>query len=288
MPYMNQEIKLVFLILVALVFGSIYFYEPNESKCLSNHPTNALINKEVSNVTTEATFVLVDTRPPFQETRFNRSDPSLTQMSLLLQEAMLRVGRMSCVNATNDVSRNGGWCSNLSGRDSAIHLTDHNLAAAISSFLENKSVASFGDGPGAYKELILKMGQVKSYDAFDGAPYVKETTNNQVEFLDLSVPIYHLKQYDWIVSLEVAEHIPARYEHHFIDNLARHAKEGIILSWAKLGQLGHSHVNCHNSDYVRARMEERGFKHDEKATAALKDATLFEWIKENIHVYRRV
>jgi len=47
----------------------------------------------------------------------------------------------------------------------------------------------------------------------------------------------------WILSLEVAEHIPAQFESIYIDNLVKHAKEDIILSWAKLGQSGHSHVN---------------------------------------------
>ncbi len=41
-----------------------------------------------------------------------------------------------------------------------------------------------------------------------------------------------LNKYDWIISLEVAEHIPAQFESIYIDNLVKHAKEGIILSWA--------------------------------------------------------
>ena len=86
--------------------------------------------------------------------------------------------------------------------------------------------------PGIYRELLLEYHQVSSYDSYDGAPYAEVTTNNNVRFLDLSVPIYHLKQYDWVISLEVGEHIPAKFEHIYIDNLFRHAKEGVILSWA--------------------------------------------------------
>jgi len=37
-------------------------------------------------------------------------------------------------------------------------------------------VASFGDRPGAYKREIEKLGHVKLYDAFDGAPYCEETS----------------------------------------------------------------------------------------------------------------
>ena len=35
----------------------------------------------------------------------------------------------------------------------------------------------------------------------------------------------------WILSLEVAEHIPAQFESIYIDNLVKHAKEDIILAW---------------------------------------------------------
>ncbi|KAK7004452.1 hypothetical protein BgiMline_005973, partial [Biomphalaria glabrata] len=53
-----------------------------------------------------------------------------------------------------------------------------------------------------------------------------------VRFLDLTAPHYGLPIYDWILSIEVAEHIPAKFEEIYLDNLVRHAREGIILSWA--------------------------------------------------------
>ena len=30
--------------------------------------------------------------------------------------------------------------------------------------------------------------------------------------------------------------IPKQFEDIFVDNIARHAKEGIVLSWAKIGE----------------------------------------------------
>ena len=120
-------------------------------------------------------------------------------------------------------------------------------------------MASFGDGPGAYKQIINELNQVSCYDAFDGAPYVELTTDNNVNYIDLSIPIHHLNQYDWIISLEVAEHIPSQFESVYLDNLVRHAKEGIILSWATIGQGGHSHVNNRNFEYVKEQMQKRNF-----------------------------
>ena len=100
---------------------------------------------------------------------------------------------------------------------------------------------------------------LKSYDAYDGAPFAEDTTNGRVRFLDLSVPIYHLKEYDWVVSVEVAEHIPAEFETIYVENLVRHAKEGIILSWSRIGQGGLSHVNNRDPDYVKMKLETYGF-----------------------------
>ncbi len=121
-------------------------------------------------------------------------------------------------------------------------------------------VASFGDGPGLYKKRLLELDQVALCDAFDGAPHAEATTEGRCQFLDLSVPVYHLEDtYDWIVSSEVAEHIPRQSERHFLDNLARYGREGIILSWAKLGQGGHSHVNNQDLSYVVLKMQASGW-----------------------------
>jgi 2-polyprenyl-3-methyl-5-hydroxy-6-metoxy-1,4-benzoquinol methylase len=72
---------------------------------------------------------------------------------------------------------------------------------------------------------------------------VEEATNNAVKFMDLSSRKWLGHQFDWILSLEVGEHIPHQLEDVFIGNLVRHAKKGIILSWAVPGQEGHHHVN---------------------------------------------
>ena len=101
------------------------------------------------------------------------------------------------------------------------------------------------------------------------------------------MPIYHLDKYDWIISLEVAEHIPKQYELVFVDNLVRHAKEGIILSWAKIGQGGHSHINNKDFADVKILMEERGFYHDASASKAIKSKATFDWLRENTNIFKK-
>lgn len=146
-------------------------------------------------------------------------------------------------------------------------------------------MASFGDGPGEYKRIITRLEKVISYDAYDGAPFAEMTTNHDVKFLDLSVPVYHLYKFDWVVSLEVGEHIPKKYESVYFDNLVRHAREGIILSWSKKGQAGHSHVNNRDFDYIKQQMELRGFMHEPVMSENLKSKATLEWLKENLNVF---
>ncbi len=79
-----------------------------------------------------------------------------------------------------------------------------------------------------------------------------------MKYLDLTLPQYGLPMYDWVISLEVAEHIPAQFEAVYMDNIARHAREGVVLSWARPGQGGYSHVNNRPFEYVVKLFDDMG------------------------------
>lgn len=242
-----------------------------------------------------------------------RPNDDIVVMSRLLTNATKKLGKLSCLFSTNDVSKNGGWCASISRPNSSYYYSEGKLAREIGRFLagmspgivcfnyinvlyfrfflsvlKGKRVASFGDGPGDYKRYIKALNVVKAYDAYDGAPFIEDTTNNEVSFLDLSVPVYHLSAYDWVMSVEVAEHIPREFESIYLENLVRHAREGIILSWARPGQVGHSHVNNRPVEYVKRQMRARGFKHDHAASSRLRSSAQAEWLRNNINVFYRV
>lgn len=181
----------------------------------------------------------------------------------------------------------GGWCEAASTEKGGQHMTDMKLIKELSQFLQGKTVASFGDGPGAYKREVLKLGHVKSFDSFDGAPFCEKTSEGRVQFMDLTIPQYGIHNYDWIMSLEVAEHIPEKFEHIFLDNIFRHAREGILLSWAVPGQGGLDHINNQPLSYVVNIMEKNGFYRDENASKKLQESAQLPWIRSNLNVYRR-
>lgn len=225
----------------------------------------------------DMTKTLIDT---IKEQRNNLSK----ELNLLRQ----RLGRLDCEavrgKATNEA---GGWCRNSSKENGGEHMTDMKLVKALSKFFKGKTVGSFGDGPGAYKREIEKIGEVKLYDAYDGAPFCEETSAGRVKFLDLTVPQYGVPIYDWIISLEVAEHIPSKFESVYIDNLVRHSREGIVMSWAKPGQGGLAHINNRAPAYAIKVMEVRGLMLDKNATESLRLASSFHWLHDNTKVFVR-
>jgi hypothetical protein len=75
--------------------------------------------------------------------------------------------------------------------------------------------------------------------AYDGGIGCFERTHGLVQFLDLSVPRQNVGVFDWVLSLEVLEHIPPQFEKDVVDNVVRAAREGIVLRcvWPGLGAL---------------------------------------------------
>jgi hypothetical protein len=65
----------------------------------------------------------------------NNEKTKLFVTSKLLNGAMKKIGQMSCKYSTNQVSTNGGWCSQISGANSSSHVFDSSFAKGISQFL---------------------------------------------------------------------------------------------------------------------------------------------------------
>jgi len=129
---------------------------------------------------------------------------------------------------------------------------------------------------------------VKQYDSYDGAPFSEETTKGSVGYLDLSVPQLWLSHYDWVVCLEVVEHIPAKFESIVLDNVIRPAMVGVVLSWAVPTQPGAAHVNPRTLEYVGEQLRRRGLTPDDDATTQLRNGSDLSWFRRNIVVYRKM
>jgi SAM-dependent methyltransferase len=76
---------------------------------------------------------------------------------------------------------------------------------------------------------------------------------------DLATPLRLPRKFDLVVSLEVAEHLPARCAALFVDSLTRMGS-AVLFSAAVPRQGGTNHVNERWQDYWAALFSERGFQ----------------------------
>lgn len=108
-----------------------------------------------------------------------------------------------------------------------------------------------------------------------------------MKYLDLTVPHYGLPIYDWVLSVEVAEHVPREYEDVYLNNLVRHAKVGLVLSWAVPMQTGFGHVNSRPKDYVDGKLKLLCFDKSLNKTNQMRRAAGLVWLRHNLNVYER-
>jgi cyclopropane fatty-acyl-phospholipid synthase-like methyltransferase len=187
------------------------------------------------------------------------------------------------------VNDNGYW-ENMTINDiKAEHAFDSKLCSSIKEFFINenaKTLVDLGCGLGNYtKEL---NNEVTQCDGFDGNPNTPELTNNICKVLDLSIPQTFNAPYDWVMSLEVGEHIPKIHEQTFINNICGAAKNGILMSWAVKGQGGKGHFNEQNNDYIIDLLQKNGFQYDLNVSRHLRNNCTLWWFKKTMMVFRKV
>ncbi|BDA40977.1 hypothetical protein COCOBI_01-6320 [Coccomyxa sp. Obi] len=211
----------------------------------------------------------------------------LSQENIKLREEakLLRkqLGAISC--RCDDLGPSGGFCLDVEhpskgGND----YMDNDLVKELHSLYDGHSVLDLGCGLGQYGEALRLLGI--DWTGYDGAEHVEEATKGLVQFMDLSKPHWLGKQYDWVMSLEVGEHLPSEVTSTFVGNLLRHAKCGLVLSWALPGQGGHHHVNeLSNADVISMIEEGSELRFDRGKTAMLRAHASVAWFKNTLMVF---
>ncbi len=67
--------------------------------------------------------------------------------------------------------------------------------------------------------------------------------------------------------------MPPQFEGMVLRNLHAHNCRGLVLSWAKLRQAGHGHVNNHMPDYLAKKLDALGYFVNHNVTHFLRTGT---------------
>jgi len=167
------------------------------------------------------------------------------------------------------------------------HLFDDTFANVLVDFFraENaQTVLDLGTGIGNYSQVFMKNGLFVT--CYDGNPSTQDLSDGRCGILDLS-KVVDITPHDWVLSLEVGEHIPPQFEDVFIQTLNKVNKKGLIVSWAVEGQGGTAHVNCRNNPYIKERFAKMGYISDEETQTDLRSKVRFPWFKNTLMVFRR-
>lgn len=143
------------------------------------------------------------------------------------------------------VTESGAWCLEshtppkmVSLKHSSYELPKYHLKAdtgivnfLITMMLAQNTILDLGAGVGQYGRELLDFNSSWSsqYQAIDGAVNVDEFTKGFVKNANLAI-IQNLPVADWVMSLEVGEHVHHDMEDQYIHNLHMSNRKGILLS----------------------------------------------------------
>jgi hypothetical protein len=210
-----------------------------------------------------------------------------------------QVGELSC--RLNGIGPTGGFCLDETKPEQNVGgnvFWSSGLSDKLSELFSGGSVLDLGAGLAHYeadwerKGLINKADGIESVRMYDGAENVEKVTGGRVLWADLTEPLGDVYPADWVLSLEVGEHIPAgSASETFIQNLHAHNKRGIVISWGVPGQDGHFHVNnLPSSTVIKSFISLGSYSFDSEMSEVLRKAassgTCCPWFANTIYVFR--
>lgn len=179
-------------------------------------------------------------------------------------------------------SATGGWHLSRTFQ----YKLDNGLVRALVPHVQNKAVLDIGAGMGRY---VLALGSYGvQVEGLDGADNIEERRlTPRVRHADLSRSLTPCVPHDWVLFLEIGEHIARQFETAVFRNINCSTRETAVISWAHPGQFGHGHVNCRSQLHVIERMAEYGFRPSAAIAAELKRNSTLPWFRSNLLVFDR-
>ena len=137
----------------------------------------------------------------------------------------------------------------------------HDVMPLVLDLIQPRSVVDVGCGTGAWLAACQRHG-IADILGIDG----DYTDPDRLQFpaqnflpCDLRRPLRLNRRFDLVISLEVAEHLPAACAHDFITSLTR-LGPAVLFSAAIPGQFGTGHLNEQWPEYWAALFQQHGYQ----------------------------
>ncbi|CAD7961298.1 unnamed protein product [Amoebophrya sp. A25] len=264
----------------------------------------------------------------------------------LIHRWKMQFGKAGAVAATSGepLSVSGATGAWDGAAAAGYHMHDGRLSAAIVDLIRRRieqvdtpsaalTSLDFGCGLGYYVRDLRKSGL--SAFGLDGNPATEEISEGRCRLANFVEPLFcrlprqegpeavrtqddgvycrprgSHNATDVVLSLEVGEHIPPEFERTFLDNLAKHARSLLILSWGNQPGTGHynnlpipavvpkvlraleSQRNTTRSVkalHGRSSLQEMTpWMYDAREARALRSASTLPWFEHTLMVFRRM
>lgn len=206
-------------------------------------------------------------------------------------EALAKADNISCISdGSFTIPEATNW-------PAPYHFLDDRLASRIQSLVGTRQLLDIGAGSGQYGAFFERRRRsadvgVPLWSGVDGAENIELFTSRKgppgarVRFANLCDPALRLPTADWVMSLEVGEHLPSSCLATYSRLLSRTAREGLLLSWAHPHQGGKCHINTRTAEWVEQTFGALGWSVDRHETAACRAEARYEWLRHNVFVFR--
>jgi len=168
-------------------------------------------------------------------------------------------------------------------------------AGVITAYLMDKfhpaSVLDLGCGTGVYlRHFAAKGCQVFGVEG-SAAGISRVPAEVPAVQHDLRTPLQLERQFDLVMNIEVAEHIPGKFSETLVHSICRHAKDLVVFTAAPPGTPGEDHINCRPREFWDALFAPQGFEFDPAQTDALMQHArrhdTAEWFQQWACIYVR-
>lgn len=107
----------------------------------------------------------------------------------------------------------------------------------------------------------------------------------QYDLRNLIIDFNLYKAFDFVMSIEVAEHLEPEYAEKFVANIAFVAKDKVLITAAPPKAKGHYHVNCQSAEYWVALFKKYDLILEEEMTQDFRESFSSYKMKKGINTF---